>query len=855
MGEAAAIPKGGMRRGQNSPVDKWSEKTSPGALGTKEKVPVLSYMVSHTNTSERYTRLSGALGSGRKGGEMRSLWTFAVACAAIIFCSAKLVFPMDVTLAWDANTESDIAGYKIYYDTDSGPPYDGTGADLGDSPIDVPLSMDEDPDPSTFQYTLLNLPGETYYFAVTAYDSETPFNESGYSNEASNDTTPPVISSVRATAVTDKMAQIAWTTDEPSNSQVQYGVVSEAYPYNKSSIDMVTSHYITLTQLKPNTTYFFIVSSTDAYGNGPTISTEQTFITDAAPDTNPPSVVQYPSIDFANRTIDVTYSEPNMQNAETESNYVFSPSLLFRSSGESGDIVLLDGSTYRLYMGYIPSRTIFKLTLSNITDEAGNQLAPAVVRINDDDDDGMADDWEAANQIDSPIEDADSDGLDNLEEFQNLTDPNSWDTDGDALPDAWEVVYGLDPRDGDGPNGADGDIDGDGWSNYEEYVADTNPADGTSRIELITPEIVESIPHHNAGITDTYRVSNDTAFSVRIEASTGINVTEEENVVFAIDDGVNSPYQRHLGDDVVKVVKLSDDPDTRLTQLWVVYDRAGDTYGNFPFDAYVRITVNAKDTTGHQEVEETYDFKIESEIAHLEANDAANLPSTSVIGMSDPAIDGTTWDAGIEVDSGDLRGAKIVHNSAEAITPRFGPAYELPALTAEQINAVGVGMNLQPPAVFATPVKLFIPCPGYEDVSSLSVLLYNGTEWVLACDSNGNVMPDGEGWMVPGSRANHNFLDDPSNDPSTIEILVYHFSGAQAAEAGEASSTTDLALQGSGSCFAATAASRTRPFSSRVELVGMFSDFSASEFGKAFAGAIALGVVFALCLRRKRKLR
>jgi hypothetical protein len=43
MGEAAAPSLSrGMRRGQNSPVDKWSEKTSPGALGTQEKVPVLS---------------------------------------------------------------------------------------------------------------------------------------------------------------------------------------------------------------------------------------------------------------------------------------------------------------------------------------------------------------------------------------------------------------------------------------------------------------------------------------------------------------------------------------------------------------------------------------------------------------------------------------------------------------------------------------------------------------------------------------------------------------------------------------------------------------------------------------------
>jgi hypothetical protein len=698
----------------------------------------------------------------KKSGEMRFLWTFAVACAAIIFCSARLAFPAVVTLAWDANTESDIAGYKIYYDTDSGPPYDGTGADRGDSPIDVPLAMDEDPDPNTVQYTVLGLPGQTYYFAVTAYDREAPSNESGYSNEA----------------------------------------------YTGSSRD-----------------------------------------------TKPPFVVRYPSIDYANRTIDVTYSEPNMQNAGTESNYVFSPSLLFRSQGGSDDIAILDASTYRLYMTYVPNRTIFKLTLSNIKDQAGNALVPPTIKINDDDDDGMADDWEAVNQLDNPKEDPDSDGLDNLEEFQNLTDPNTWDTDGDALPDAWEVAYGLDPRDGDGVNGGDGDIDRDGWSNYEEYVADTNPADGASRVELSTPEIVESIPHHNAGIADTYRVPDDTAFSVRIEASAGVNVTEAENIVFTIDDGVNNPYQRNLGDDVVKVVKLSDDRDTGVTKLWVVYDRAEDTYGNFPFNAYVSITVSAKETTGHQDVEGTYSFKIESETAHMEANDPANLPDTTVVGMSDPAVDGIAWDAGIEVDNGDLRGAKIVYNSAEPVTPRYGPAYELPALNEEHIKPVGVGMNLQPPAVFGTPVRLFIPCPGYEDVSSLSVLLYNGKEWVLACDSNGNVMPDGEGWMVPGSRANHNHSDDPSNDPSTIEILVYHFSGSQAADAGEASSATDLAFGGSSSCFVATAAARTLPFKNSGELLGMFSDLSALKFGKAFAAAVALGALFALCLRRKRMKR
>ncbi len=93
---------------------------------------------------------------------------------ALLFCFVTPCHAMDITLAWDANTEPNLAGYKVYYDTDgSGAPYSGAGAAEGDSPIDVG---------NVTEFTLSDLvDGEVHFFAVTAYNNEDL--ESGYSNE------------------------------------------------------------------------------------------------------------------------------------------------------------------------------------------------------------------------------------------------------------------------------------------------------------------------------------------------------------------------------------------------------------------------------------------------------------------------------------------------------------------------------------------------------------------------------------------------------------------------------------------------------------------------------------------------
>lgn len=518
------------------------------------------------------------------------------------------------------------------------------------------------------------------------------------------------------------------------------------------------------------------ITGSDAEGNPVGTHTENTFTVD----NTAPTIQSYPSIDYTSNTIEVTYSESNMQNATQEANYSFSPSLNFTTLGGSDDITNPSGGTYRLAMSSIPVHTILTLTVSNITDGAGNPVSPSSIKINDNDGDYMADDWETYYGVENPNEDPDNDGLTNKQEFDYGTEPKNSDTDGDVLPDGWEVDNGFNPLNGDeNSNGiSDGldDFDNDGWTNYEEYVNGYDPNDDNDP-EPTPPEVVEVNPHDGAGINpDTTRVPKNASFAIRIEDSDGVDITNTSSIKFTINDSVNPGYERDLSDTVVvRVVKLTEDEDTQVTKLWAVYDRPKEIeLGNYRYDTDVNIKVDAKDIRGDWMTQASYDFNIETKQEHDHA--IANLPDTDPVAPDDPALGGA-YDTGTQVRSGDLEGAKIVYDSTEVVTPTFGPMDELAPLDVTEVEAVGISMNLQPPTVFNTPVKVFIPCPGYPDVSSLCIYLYNGTSWVLACDASGNVHSGGEGCIVPESRTNHN-----SDILSRIEVQFYHFTGVQAGD-------------------------------------------------------------------------
>jgi len=363
------------------------------------------------------------------------------------------------------------------------------------------------------------------------------------------------------------------------------------------------------------------------------------------------------------------------------------------------------------------------------------------------------------------------------------------DTDGDGLPDWWESAHGLDPTSASGINGRNGDFDGDGWSNIEEYVNSTDPADDTSPAPT-PPEVKEVNPHHRAGMDDSLRVPARTSFAVRLEDDDGMDITDGASIRFTMTDGINSVYERDLTDtDVVRVIKLSADPDSRVTQLWAVYDRSMEAgYGNYAYDTDVSIKVEAKDRRDDWMTARSYQFNIETYTEHNEAE--ASSPDTGLLAPAELAVVDPehAYDTGIKVTDGDLEGAIVVYDSGEPVEPIFGPAEELPPFDASGMDAVGVPMNLQPPTVFTTPVKILIPCPGAADVSKLSVFFFNGEDYVWACDGAGHVQPGAEGWMVPGSRVDH-----PETSPSSIELRVYHFTGVQA---GLARSSADADTDG-----------------------------------------------------------
>jgi hypothetical protein len=212
----------------------------------------------------------------------------------------------------------------------------------------------------------------------------------------------------------------------------------------------------------------------------------------------------------------------------------------------------------------------------------------------------------------------------------------------------------------------------------------------------------------------------------------------------------------------------------------------------------IEVTVNAKDMVGEIMDPLTFRFRIQTD-EEIET-EAANLPETLT------TIDPLTSMKRTTITSGPLSGASIVFSTSlqeeMGFEPYFGPLEAIPFLAG--LEAAGTPLNLLPHTLFTSPVTLVIPCPENENAKNMAVYYHDGRAWWLASDREGNVLPNGEGWMVSGSRINHEQED--SEGPDFIEIQVYHFSAAAAA------SPPQFTLREEGRALFRVSGNRENPF-------------------------------------------
>ncbi|MCL5411650.1 MAG: lamin tail domain-containing protein [Patescibacteria group bacterium] len=121
-------------------------------------------------------------------------------------------------------------------------------------------------------------PNGSYYWRVRAKD------QFGHTSPFSDpwllvvDRTAPVISNISVISISTNSASINWKTNEPSTSQVGYGVTSAYGLSTVRDTTLTVSHTVSVFGLNPSTAYHFQMRSKDQAENG-AVSGDNTFTT------------------------------------------------------------------------------------------------------------------------------------------------------------------------------------------------------------------------------------------------------------------------------------------------------------------------------------------------------------------------------------------------------------------------------------------------------------------------------------------------------------------------------------------------------------------------------------------------
>jgi Fibronectin type III domain/Bacterial TSP3 repeat len=391
------------------------------------------------------------------------------------------------TISWTGSDEEDPARVSLFYDTDK---YNANGAPIA-------MSMGASVDGSITYWDVTDIPSGTYYIYAKIEDGKNAPVVNYYSDPVTiTDNTPPDAPGNLEGNSGDKLVHLWW--DAPrDNDVIGYEVRYEQINGEDFGHIQTAGTDLFVAGLENNQPYLFVAVAMDLSGNTSAQSGELILSPDASGDLTPPASIQQMDVlceDGA--AVHVTWEAPVNG---TVDHYLLSygtiPGLYHGTEADQGKSpirVAGDNSEYTITGLNRGSRYYFTV---QAVDDAGNQAelgvekTVAVVSDEDQDSDGMPDDWESlywASLDQLPEADSDNDGLSNATEFASMTNPRATDSDHDRIPDAldanptrfsdldndglsddWELFYAVE--------NAEADLDADTLSNLQEFMLGIDP--------------------------------------------------------------------------------------------------------------------------------------------------------------------------------------------------------------------------------------------------------------------------------------------------------------------------------------------------------------------------------------------
>lgn len=162
-----------------------------------------------------------------------------------------------LSLDWDDNGETDLAGYNAYRTTDTPEAANRTWTKVNGSLLTMSAHIDSG---------LAN--GQTYYYVVTAVDASS--NESGPSAESSGvptDVTPPAAPTGLSATPGDAEVWLDWDTSSEAGATYNvYRSESASFPVSALVDSLSASEYLDASAVNL-TTYYYWVTTVDGSGN------------------------------------------------------------------------------------------------------------------------------------------------------------------------------------------------------------------------------------------------------------------------------------------------------------------------------------------------------------------------------------------------------------------------------------------------------------------------------------------------------------------------------------------------------------------------------------------------------------